>query len=122
MWLAAAAGPALVIIAPWAAFNTARFNEPVVIPTGLREHDGCGSVRRTFSRDLLRHFDTACLSGRTSNRARRWIDLSSTQLNAARLTAPAVARGVIVRRRRVLLYPLLVQFAIVLISPPSRSY
>ena len=172
MWLTACAGTGLVLMAPWAAFNAARFKEPSLLSTGTGSTMLAGACDATYSGDLMGHFDTLhCIQphyGPLASLDRSEFDLETRELalnytldHLDRLPAVilaregrtfgvyrpfqevrlgsrwsgtaawvgyvwtlaywvllpfAVAGGVILRRRRVPLYPLLVEFAIVLIS------
>ena len=172
-WLAASAAVALLVVAPWAIFNTTRFKEPVLLSTGLGGTMAAGACDATFSGDLLGRYElsSACVyphfgelasldssegdfemrrialrytrrhlselprvivarEGRTFSLYRPFQEV---QLGSAWSKSPtwvgylwtamywvlapfALAGAVLLRRRRVLLYPLLVEFVIVVIS------
>ncbi len=170
-WLGATAVTALVIFAPWVGFNAARFQEPVLLSTGLGSTMNAGACDTTFAGDLLGHFDAPhCnyphLYEISPERSKADLQLRSIALRYTRdhlsqlprvllareartfslyrplqevrlasewdasptwvgyawtamywLLAPfAVAGAVLLRRRRVLLYPLFVEFVIVVVA------
>lgn len=171
-WLAAGAGLAVLLVAPWAVFNTARFREPVILSTGLGTTMNAGTCDATFSGDLLGHYSADQCNyrhyGLLKDLDRSELDLHMRRVSldysrdhvtelprvvAARVartfslyrpsqevelgsqwnsTAPwvgygwtymywvllpfAVAGVVVLRRRRIPVYPLLVEFLIVAIA------
>ena len=56
-WMAGASALCLLVVAPWAVYNTARFEEPVILSTGLGLSMQAGNCESTYSGDLLGYVD-----------------------------------------------------------------
>jgi 4-amino-4-deoxy-L-arabinose transferase-like glycosyltransferase len=167
-WLAAMGVTAVLILSPWVLFNAARFQEPVLLSTGLGPTMSAGACDSTFSGPLIGNFDAGCTykrapdlkqydrsegdvklqsiaidytrdhldelpavllarEGRTFglyrpvqeirlgtewSRSPRWVGYLWTTMYTV-LVPFAVAGAILLRRRRILLYPLLAEFVIV---------
>jgi 4-amino-4-deoxy-L-arabinose transferase-like glycosyltransferase len=61
VWLALAGGAAATVIAPWAVYNTIRFEGPVLLSTNLGPTMTIGTCDLTFYGDNIGYFDRRCL-------------------------------------------------------------
>lgn len=61
LMVGAAVLPVLVLVGPWAAWNTARFEEPVALSTGLGRAMASGACDPAFSGPLAGYWDLNCL-------------------------------------------------------------
>jgi 4-amino-4-deoxy-L-arabinose transferase-like glycosyltransferase len=169
--LAAAAVVAIVLFAPWAVYNTTRFEEPVVLSVGLGPTMSAGACEETLSGDLIGYYSNNCnyrripfvrdLDRSEGDLKMRSLATDYTRDHRDQLPAVVLAReartfgffkpvqevelgsewskspewvgytwtvlywlllplgvlgAVVVRRRRILLYPLLAEFVIVAVS------
>jgi len=61
LWLAVAGAACVVVIAPWAIFNSTRFEEPVPLSTGLGGSMLAGNCPPTYYGENLGYMEPACL-------------------------------------------------------------
>ncbi len=61
-WLAAAGGACVLLIAPWAAYNTTRFERFVPLSNGAGSAMLAGNCPKTYEGDLYAYYDFGCLT------------------------------------------------------------
>lgn len=61
-WLAGAGAACIALIAPWAIFNSTRFDRPVPLSTGLGNAMGAGNCNPTYDGELLGYAQWACFA------------------------------------------------------------
>jgi 4-amino-4-deoxy-L-arabinose transferase-like glycosyltransferase len=60
-WLAAAALACVLVIAPWAVYNSTRFERPVPLSTGLGAAMKTGNCEPTYHGELLGYYQLGCI-------------------------------------------------------------
>lgn len=60
-WLAAAAVGCVLVIGPWAVYNSTRFARPVPLSTGLGAAMGTGNCGPTYHGELLGYYKFGCI-------------------------------------------------------------